>query len=590
VAGRRMSAFAVILAVAAAVLVGSVGVGHAADRTLPVKATFYYPWFPETWHTNDHYHPTLGNYESGNMTVLASHVAMMKYAGMDAAISSWWGRGTPTDNRLPGMLDVAAAQGFALTAYHEPEGSSNPTVATLQADLGRLGTLAAHAGWLRVGGKPVLFVYNANDTTCEVVDRWKQAAGTNWYLNMKVFTGYANCPNQPDSWHQYGPATAYSTHGTHHANVSPGFWLHTEATPRLARDLDRFKADISRMADASVSWKLVTSFNEWGEGTSVEPATEWLSPSGYGTFLDAMRAVFVNGQRFGTTPPPPPPPPAAVTVAAAGDIACEPSSPRGASTCAHDRTANTVGTVNPDAVLTLGDNQYEDGAEAKFKDSRAYDGTWGRVKDKTYPAPGNHEWLTPNAAGYRAYFGPGTGTPTAVNVNRMYYSFDLGGWHFISLESDCSKVGGCAAGNPQTVWLDNDLAANDGEPTLVYYHHPRWSSGQHGNSSQMVHFWDLFVADKDVQVVLSGHDHAYERFAPMGSTGPAAGPRQFTNGAGGKNHTCLGTRKSGSEVFDCTTFGVLKLTLKSDGGYDWQFVAATGTGSFTDSGTQTRRT
>jgi hypothetical protein len=553
--------------------------------------------------------------------VLAAHVSQMKYAGLDAAIASWWGPTTPTGNRLPLLLDAAAAQDFAITAYYEREGTANPTAAEVRADLATLST--SHPAWLKIGGKPVIFVYNANDTTCAIVDKWRQAA-PGWYLQMKVFRGYATCPTQPDSWHQYGPAVPYETHGSYHANVSPGFWHHTEATPRLARDLTQFKQNLSRLADAAVAWQLITSFNEWGEGTSVEPATQWQSASGMGDYLDAMRDVFVKGQRSTrstttappastttTAAPPPtttvtttttttapptttttnPPPAGAVTIAAAGDIACDPArgaaaaQGNGTDSCAHNKVAQVIQNANVDAVLTLGDNQYEQGSLAQYKGS--YDITaWSALKAKTYPAPGNHEWLTGNAQGYKDYFA--SGTPPEVDEQRGYYSFNLGAWHLVSLDSDCGSVGGCGTASPMYRWLVADLAANNGKPTLLYWHHPRFTSGPHTDTTTMSTIWDLAVADRDVQLVLTGHDHSYERFAPMGNTGPSpTGLRQFKAGTGGKNHTCPSTVHTGSEVRNCTSFGALKVTLIPDGGYTWQFLPATG--SFTDTGTQARR-
>jgi chitodextrinase len=148
----------------------------------------------------------------------------------------------------------------------------------------------------------VIFVYNANDSSCEVADRWKAASAGNWYVVLKVFPGFANCANQPDSWHQYGPSTAVQSHPPHSYNISPGFWLANEGSPRLARDPLRWQQNVRDMVASGARWQLVTSFNEWGEGTAMESATEWASTSGYGTFLDALHN---NG---GSLPAPAPPP------------------------------------------------------------------------------------------------------------------------------------------------------------------------------------------------------------------------------------------------------------------------------------------
>jgi hypothetical protein len=614
---------------AVAVLLGSAVVASApsgaaaGDLTPPVRAAFYYPWYPETENWATKYNPALGKYDSSNPTILATHMAQAKWAGLDAVIASWWGPGTPTDTRLPALLDAAQGQGVAVTPYYEREGQTvNPTVADIQADLVRLRSLASHPAWLHVGGKPVLFVYNQNDTTCAITEKWRQAAGTDWYLNLKVFSGYKACPVQPDSWHQYGPTTRLHNHSPFAMNVSPGFFKFNEAAPRLARDLNQFKIDLSTMADAAVQWKLVTSFNEWGEGTSVEPAVEWQSANGEGDYLTAMRQVFVEGQRFkvqptttasptptSATPTPSPspsptptpspspspsptptqPPDAPVTIAAAGDVSCEPGPVLDPKVrCAEPLTADTIMAMTPAGVLALGDLQYTVGALSAFQSE--YDPAWGRFKSRTYPAPGNHEWGTANAQGYRDYFA--TGAPPQVNVTKLYYSYDLGAWHFVSLDSDCKGPGGCTATGEQTTWLKQDLAANDGKPTIAYWHHPRYTSDSRGDNAFMAPTWDVLFADRDVQLALSGHTHHYERFAPMGATGPdPTGLRQFVVGTGGRNHICPPAAKhTGSQITDCTTFGVLKLTLNTDGSYGWQFVAAAGAGTFTDSGTtQARR-
>jgi chitodextrinase len=279
-----------------------------SNLSLPARAVFYYPWFPETWTVGGQhvkYHPALGYYNSSDAAVAQSHVRQLQYGGFHAAIASWWGPGTHAEStRLPLLLDTTVSLGSPLkwSVYHEMEGSGNPSVASLQNDLSYLASkYASHASYARIGGKPVIFVYNANDSSCEVADRWKQAAAGNWYVVLKVFPGYANCANQPDSWHQYGPANATQVHLPHSYNISPGFWLANESSPRLARDLNRWQQNVRDMVASGARWQLVTSFNEWGEGTAVENAQEWATASGYGAYLDVLNA---NG---GSTPAPPPP-------------------------------------------------------------------------------------------------------------------------------------------------------------------------------------------------------------------------------------------------------------------------------------------
>jgi len=271
-------------------------------------------------------------------------------------------------------------------------------------------------------------------------------------------------------------------------------------------------------------------------------------------------------------------------IVAAGDIACDPKSHEfrgGAGTrtaCHMKATAQLVREQNPTAVLTLGDNQYENGELSKFEQS--YAKSWGALKSITHPTIGNHEYGDPagGASGYFHYFASAAGNPS-----RGYYSFDLGTWHLISLNSECSHAGGCQFGSPQERWLRNDLASHPNTCTLAYWHEPRWSSGEHGSNPDYGAFWtDLYKAHADL--VLVGHDHDYERFAPQSPAGTydPRGPREFVVGTGGKNHRVFRTPVANSQVRNQDTFGVLRLTLHPTS-YDWRFLPEAG-GTFTDSG------
>ena len=272
-----------------------------------------------------------------------------------------------------------------------------------------------------------------------------------------------------------------------------------------------------------------------------------------------------------------------VSVVAVGDIACDAKQPVLVDECVHARTANAARDLEPDAVLLLGDIQYEDGTPDEFADKGGYTGTWDAFHDKAFPVAGNHEWHTPTARGYRETFQDRTG-------GHFWYSYDLGGWHLIALESECGEVGGCRAGDDQHDWLVEDLRRNDGTPTLVYWHRARYSSGRHGATKRVHDLWRTAVADQDVQLVVAAHDHSYERFPPLDERGrpSESGVPSFVVGTGGVNLRCERTEEDvpESEVFDCTTFGVLHLTLRDDG-YDWEFVPAVG--DFTDEGSRELR-
>jgi hypothetical protein len=233
----------------------------------------------------------------------------------------------------------------------------------------------------------------------------------------------------------------------------------------------------------------------------------------------------------------------------------------------------------PGNVFTAGDNAYNSGTASEFAD--CYDPTWGRHKAMTKPAPGNHDYLTASASGYFGYFGAAAGDPS-----KGYYSYNLGSWHIIVVNSNCSEVGGCGAGSPQEQWLRADLAANPAACTLAYWHHPRFSSGLHGSSTLTQAIWQALY-DYDAEVVINGHDHDYERFAPQdpdGAPDPEGGIRQFVVGIGGKSHYSFGVPIANSEVRNGDTYGVLKMTLHSTS-FDWEFVPVTGM-PFSDSGSQ----
>ena len=231
-------------------------------------------------------------------------------------------------------------------------------------------------------------------------------------------------------------------------------------------------------------------------------------------------------------------------------------------------------------VFTLGDNVYPDGTLAEFTD--CYEPSWGRHKARTRPAPGNHDYHTPGAAGYYTYFGAAASPqePNCTSDCRGYYSYDLGAWHIIVLNSEIDR----GAGSDQEQWLQADLAAHQNVCTLAYWHKPRFSSGQHGNSDSMQPLWEALYAYR-ADVVLNGHDHLYERFAPQNPSGqadPVRGIRQFVVGTGGAGLYPLSTIKANSEVRNTTTWGVLKLTLHSTS-YDWEFIPVAGQ-TFTDAG------
>ena len=349
---------------------------------------------------------------------------------------------------------------------------------------------------------------------------------------------------------------------------------------------------VARIADntwdeATVTWATkpargsdVSSFgavdpNEWAEldvtaaiksGALVSFSLRSVSPDG--AYFDSREVTGLGPELVVTTGPQDP----VVTgqvVAAVGDAVCVPTGTVSATTCRHQAISDLV--VNDAAVtafLGLGDLQYDKGELANFR--AAYEPSYGRAKAITKPVPGNHEYLTPGAAGYYEYFGPLAGDPS-----KGYYSFDVGAdWHVVALNTTCVVVA-CTAGSEQELWLRADLAASSRPCTLAFGHQPRFSSGRHGEDLAVLLLWEA-LQQHGADVVLSGHDHHYERFGPLlpDGTSSATGMRSFIVGTGGRNLTGW-VLPAPHSLARHKAFGVLKLTLGT-GAYSWRFVNEAG--------------
>ena len=260
------------------------------------------------------------------------------------------------------------------------------------------------------------------------------------------------------------------------------------------------------------------------------------------------------------------------TLIAAGDIA-DCTTAKDAETAALLADINNQGTI-----AALGDLAYESGTIDEF--NNCYGPTWGRFKARTKPAPGNHEYGLGNAAGYFTYWGAVAGNPT-----QGWYSYDLGAWHLISLNSNCTFIGGCQGGSPQEAWLRADLAAHKNRCTAAYWHHPLFSGSVGTGELDMQPLWQALY-DNNADLVLVGHAHNYQRFAPQnafGAADPARGLREFVVGTGGRtNFNQVPTPAANTEALNVGTNGLLKLSLRNTG-YSWNFIPVAGQ-TFTDSG------
>lgn len=372
----------------------------------------------------------------------------------------------------------------------------------------------------------------------------------------------------------------------------------------LALVLTSAGASVSEVetSTAGAEWTSLNASFQTGKSLTVTWGGSTDAGSGLASYSVTVRRAPFNGT-FG-----PPQPfktdvlaaPTDPVVAAAGDIACgKDSTGTVPEACWELQTSDVLLQINPAVVLPLGDVQYQYGELDDFYGGRpgwantGYHPTWGRLKSVTRPVVGNHEYdptRTPNAEGYFDYFnGIGNFTGPAGDRDKGYYSFDVGSWHVVILNSNCTPAGGCNPGSPQQNWLRTDLAAHQRSCTLAAIHQPAWSSENRSSADHpgtQALLQPLY--DQGVDLLLAGHSHFYERFPPQNPSHQvdlARGIRQIIVGSGGRDVTTNFTNpiEMNSEVLEGNTFGVLKVTLHPKS-YDWEFVPIAGQ-SFTDSGT-----
>jgi acid phosphatase type 7 len=312
-------------------------------------------------------------------------------------------------------------------------------------------------------------------------------------------------------------------------------WISLDVTPLVA-------------GNGNVSFALTTTSSAVSSFSSRENSSK------------APQLVVVTG----SNPPPPAPTGGDPVIAGAGDIAN--------SGGKHMATADVLSAINPGAVFTLGDNAYPDGTLAQFQN--IYNASWGRFKTKTNPVPGNHDYHVSGASGYFGYFGSRAPAP--------YYAWNIGAWRFYALNSEIAHD----AASAQIAWLKKDLAANPKACVGAYWHKPLFSSAKHGNIAGVRPFWDaLYAANADL--IIGGHDHTYERFAPQtpgGQRDTTRGIREFVVGTGGAGTYAFTTIQPNSEVRKTGVWGVLKVTLHASR-YDWRFEPIAGQ-TFAESGSQ----
>jgi hypothetical protein len=553
----------------------------------PIRAVFYYPWFPEAWNQQGYnpftnYTPSLGFYDSGSVSVIQSHISAMTYGNINAAILSWWGQGSNTDQRVATILGATPGSSnphFRWSIYYENESQGDPTVIQIQNDLQYIQShYGSNASYLRVNSKFVVFVYADAADGCSMADRWMQAdnaLGHPAFVVLKVFSGYRTCASQPDSWHQYSPAVATDHQSGYSYAISPGFWKKGEVAPRLGRNLATWGSNVSSMIASGEPWQLITTFNEWGEGTSVESAVQWASASGFGHYMDVLHnngngvppiatATPVITATPTRTPTPPPNPTATPTGHPSPTPTTSPGNDpilfytsdlvSGGSLSRAQAVVSLIQTLisqHPGTQMLVasgGDNEQE--SSPTVSNYQNYFGTtFGTFVTQGIfmQVRGNHDIQSVGSytdfdgtvhntgAAYWDYFGPNA---HMVNINGKKltdYSYDLGSWHIIGLDQLNGSV------NQNTLnFLTSDLATHPGTTCqMVYWHVPTYSSGSaHGDATGLKPINQVeYNAGVDIQ--LNGHDHDYQRFYPINPNGvrdDANGITTFVAGIGAEDN------------------------------------------------------
>ncbi len=482
------------------------GSPESSQPAAPIRAAFMYPWFPKAWDQAGidpftWYSPSLGMYDSSDPELIDQQVELASGIGLEAFIASWWGPGHHTDSAIQAILNripQSPDPDFRLAVYYEEEGQSNPSSGEIANDLAYMQRLFDSPAYLRVDGKPVVFVWSSGDNGPDVAKRWADAKsefGGGVYVVLKVFSGFRDVQNQPDSWHQYGPSAPYHEHLPYSAAVSPGFWLRTDASPALARDPARFQSDANKVASSGAFWQLVTTWNEWGEGTAVEPADEFGS-----TYLDILAEAFDAGSTPSTTLPPPG---GSVTFTASGDI--------GASSTSAG-TLQLVADVAPDAHFVVGDFSYN-----QVTPESAWCSFVKNIVGSSLPfqlLTGNHEDDNGPDGFVRKFTECLPDRLGVVGDYGVQYYADLGGLvRVIAIAADLEVDGTkyrYTPGSPERAWLESAVsnARADGKWVVVMHHKVCISSAEKACSvGEELADWEA----ANVDVVVMGHTHTYQR-------------------------------------------------------------------------------
>jgi hypothetical protein len=292
VCSRRTAIFFVALLTAATATASASA--RSWQPKLPIRAAFYYPWYTGHWaHVRQtRFHPALGFYRSSHRRVMVRHIRAMQYGHIEAGISSWWGRRTLTDRVFNRLLNISARRRFRWAIFYEGEGYGDPSSRKIRSVLRYIrARYARRPAYLRVRGRFVVFVWATGGDRCDAASRWRRGNTVRAYVVLKIFPGYRSCRPRPSSWYEYAPVKRRINTAPFSYTISPGFWKKGEGS-RLRRSVPAFRRAVRAMSRSRARFKLITTFNEWMEGTAVENAREW-NRRPYGAYL---RALHRNGR------------------------------------------------------------------------------------------------------------------------------------------------------------------------------------------------------------------------------------------------------------------------------------------------------
>ncbi len=521
----------------------------------PLRMALYHIWDLEQW-AQAALLPARAPYESRDPQVLQAQIEEMRFAGIAAGLLRW--SSSQDDETITAILDLTNGRDFRWAVHLDERRQGVLDEAQTNASLDHIGqAFSAHPAYLHLDGRFVVLVSLPPErASCALLSRLRAGSSQPVYLILQTFRGFALCRDQADAWINLGGAEYPAPPAGDSITLSV-------RPPQTHGDLRAWEqemliwgAQAASLRARGARLEVIDSYNGWLRGSGLEPAREW--PYSGQAYLDVLRqpapdyAAVIRARAAGEQ----------AVLVGAGDIAI----------CAEPGAEITAAMLDslPGTVFTAGDNSNEFGSRQNYLD--CFDPTWGRHKDRIYPAAGNHDYYSEIGKPYFEYFGARAGLPS-----EGYYAFDLGAWRVIVLNSQCEFAGGCAAGAPQLEWLRSEVEENPRRCTLAIWHYPLFTSSARGGYAVVRPFWRILY-EAGTDVILNGHDHHYERFAPQdpfGNRDEERGVRQFIIGTGGGGLRPVAGVADNSEAQILFTYGLLKLTLHS-GSYDWEFIPQPG--------------